>query len=89
MKRREFIILLGGVAAAWPITAHAQHLMMPVVGVLDGGSTDAKRLLVPFWQGLAETGYVEGQNVVLEYIVRRTVNMIGCRILLPIWSVVR
>jgi putative tryptophan/tyrosine transport system substrate-binding protein len=66
MKRREFITLLGA-GAAWPITASTQQLMMPVVGVLDGGPNDAKRLLGPFWQGLVETGYVEGKNVVLEY----------------------
>jgi len=65
IKRREFITLLGG-ATVWPLTARAQQPRMPVVGVLDGGSAE-KRFGASFLQGLAEAGYVEGQNVALEY----------------------
>ena len=67
MNRREFIAGLGS-AAAWPVVVRAQQGAVPVVGFLSGQSADdSKNLTVAFLQSLKETGYVEGQNVAVEY----------------------
>lgn len=68
MKRREFITLVGSAAASWPFTALAQRGMMPVIGFLNAASPQGfEQLLSAFLNGLGETGYVDGRNVVIEY----------------------
>src|SRR5487761_2387627 len=68
MRRREFITLVGGAAATWPITVRAQQPAMPVIGYLSGRpSAESQYLVSAFDKGLREGGYIMGQNVGVEF----------------------
>jgi putative ABC transport system substrate-binding protein len=68
MRRREFISLIGGVAATWPLAVQAQQPVLPVIAFVRDGSPEANaRYVAAFRKGLNESGYVEGQNVTVEY----------------------
>jgi putative tryptophan/tyrosine transport system substrate-binding protein len=89
LNRREFITLLCG-ATAWPLAARAQQPAMPAVGFVGSTSPESLRDAVPaFHRGLTETGYIEGQNVAIEYRWAERVNTIDYRDLRPIWFTVR
>jgi putative ABC transport system substrate-binding protein len=78
MRRREFITLVGGAAVTWPLVTKAQQSADPFIGFMNAGSsTGLRRLAVAFRQGLSESGFVENQNITIEY--RRCISTAGLR----------
>jgi hypothetical protein len=68
MRRRDFIALLGGTAAAWPLTASAQQMPFPLIGFMSSrSSAESGYLVSAFRKGLSEEGYIEGRNVAIEF----------------------
>jgi len=67
LKRREFLVLTAGTAIAWPVVARTQQKQMPAIGFLGSTLPGPSANITAFHQGLNETGYVEGQNVAIEY----------------------
>ena len=80
MRRREFVSLLGGAAVAWPLAARAQR-STSVIGVLSGSSlVGLENRMANFRRGLAETGYVEGRNLTIEFAGRKNSTTVSRRL---------